>query len=580
MIMITVGLHVGHDSGCAIFKDGVLVLVMETEQVTDSKHPSGPTNALSCLNEALKHLGLKPTEVSSLFVADHSGLDRHPAVQVELHGLGGGGGLTKKLGGVSEVFSQWNWPDIGLLPDCPVYVVCHSIAHFAGAVYMSGFASCCALVYDGYGTCCGTMAYDYRDGVLNRLNHWHDKFLIGLRYSSFGWYVREIDDGTSYLDLAGKVMGLHAYGSVDLTLTAKFKAAFRRNNFWEYQSVTNVHVGQYEDFINLGPLYPPGLTQNCLSAKNPDHLSIIASMQEAVCELVEEEVGLLLEETQQTNLLMSGGCAMNIVVNDRIARLPNLGSLFIPPNCDDRGIAMGAAVIGNSAITGTPLHHPNISLIDKRNPFKGVPFLNNSDVNSWRGKKQKLFANNPTSIDQIASLLAKGGIIGLIVPYSREIGARALGRRSILASADYPNMKEIINTKIKIREWWRPFAPVCCVNDIDEYFDVPRHDPYMILGGRVRRQYQDRLSAITHVDGSARVQCLTSREVNPILWDLLVETKEKTGIGVLINTSLNLGGRPMVNNTKAMLEFIDVTKIDGVWIGDFFLSRNNADDLP
>lgn len=569
--MIIIGLHIGHDCGCAIFRDGRLALVVEAERVLDIKHAAGLQSAVSAAALAMQWLDMAPTDVAGVFVADEIGLDRDPATTVELHG----GTLTKRFGVVSEAIAQWMWPDIGLSSDCPVYVVCHSIAHFAAAVYMAGYDSCCALVYDGYGTCCGTMAYDYRAGQLTRLDRWHDKFLIGLRYSAFGWYIREIKN-TNFVDLAGKVMGLHAYGAADQALTTAFKAAFRRTDYYEYQNVLIAHLAQYEDFIRLGPWSPRGLQPDCLSAKNAEHLTIIASMQEAMCELVHEEVDQLLAETRQTSLIVSGGCGMNIVVNDRLARLPNIEHLFIPPNCDDRGIAMGAAVIGNSALTGEPLHHPEVPLVAKRNPYQGAPLINDMDPATWSGKIRRLPVNDPASVGHVASLLADGNIIGLVVPGFCELGPRALGRRSILASPTYPGMKDLINTKIKSREWWRPFAPVCCVDDIDEYFDVPRHDPYMILGGKVRLKYRDRLPAITHVDGTARVQCLAERAMNPTLWDLLLDMKKRTGVGVLLNTSFNLGGRPMVNRTKHIFELIDKTKIDGVWLGDLYLSRNEG----
>ncbi|MBF0095284.1 MAG: hypothetical protein HQL34_12190, partial [Alphaproteobacteria bacterium] len=191
----------------------------------------------------------------------------------------------------------------------------------------------------------------------------------------------------------------------------------------------------------------------------------------------------------------------------------------------------------------------------------------------WAGRRTPLPARDPASAEWVAAALAEGRIVGLLVPERGEVGPRALGRRSLLASAGYPGMKDIINTRIKRREWWRPFAPVCRAEDIDTYFDVPRPDPYMILGGVVRLGYREALAAVTHVDGTARVQCLTDRGMNPVLWDLLEATKRRTGIGVLLNTSFNLGGRPMVNTTKAMLEFIERTEIDGVWHGDEYLTR-------
>ncbi len=567
--MIVLGLHFGHDCGCAVFRDGHLELVVEAERVFDVKHPGGVEPALHVAAVALSWLDIDPGAVSAVFVTDHKGLDRDPAVQAELHG----GRLAKRIGDMGEARAHWGLNGIDLAADCPVYLVCHSVAHFAGGVYMAGYDSCCSLVYDGYGTCCGTMAYDYRDGRLRCLEPWRDTFLIGLRYSMFGAYLREIGEKTDLLDMAGKVMGLHAYGKIDPALTDHFKAAFRRTDYHEYFSVLGKNVHPYEDFIRMSPWHPPGLSFGYLTTDDPGHLAIVASMQEAMCQVVEEAVPRLLEETGQRALLVSGGCGLNIVVNDRLARLPGLTDLFVPPNCDDRGLALGAAVIGDSALTGEPLHHPRTPVPVKRNPYQGAPFIVDADLDAWAGRRTPLPARDPASAEWVAAALAEGRIVGLLVPERGEVGPRALGRRSLLASAGYPGMKDIINTRIKRREWWRPFAPVCRAEDIDTYFDVPRPDPYMILGGVVRHDYREALAAVTHVDGTARVQCLTDRGTNPVLWDLLEATKRRTGIGVLLNTSFNLGGRPMVNTTKAMLEFIERTEIDGVWHGDAYLTR-------
>ncbi len=278
-------------------------------------------------------------------------------------------------------------------------------------------------------------------------------------------------------------------------------------------------------------------------------------------------------------LVLSGGCALNIITNERIANIPEVRELFVTPNCDDRGISMGAALLLDSALTGVPLHHPSVSTAQRRTPYQGLPVA--WDVtDAPEGIAAMAFPlSESENLDAMARWLAAERIIGMV--HGRgEIGPRALGHRSILASPARAEMQDTINQKIKHREWWRPFAPVVRSVDLDQYFDVSRHDPYMLTGGLVRPEFRDRLAAITHVDRTARVQSLPDRETNPELWDLLTARAEQTGIGVLLNTSYtfyNAGGKPLVNQSSAAFALLLETGLDALWMDGTLFWKATAD---
>lgn len=566
--MLVLGLHVGHDANATLIRDGEWLVTVEAERVLDHKHIMGGTAAKVAADRALRSEGLSPADVDAVVVADAAQLkfDLAPGVPQATHHEPF---LCQLPSPACHALLQEALDLPGLRPAVPLFLACHSIAHAAGGLYMSGYDSCALLVYDGYGTCCGTMAYQYAGNRLRPLDHWRDRFLMGLRYSAFGWFLQDIE-GSQFLDFAGKVMGLNAYGKPRPAWVDGFRRWFLDTDPAHYDRCLVSYFDHPLDFVPPpGELGRPGLYVDRLSARDQDSLDVIASMQEAFSGIVTEALAELVRETGAPRVVVSGGCGLNIVANQRIAAMPQISELFIPPNCDDRGLSLGAAVLGASALSGRPLHHPGCAA-DRRSPYRGMPLID--DVpNQPEGVAVTPFPPQEVAAE-MAEMIARGQIIGLVQGRC-EIGPRALGNRSILANAADPHVKDNINQKIKRREWWRPFAPVCRAVDVAEYFLIDRPDPYMLIGATVRAGYAARLPGITHVDGSARVQTLADRAVNPLLWDVITALKERTGIGVVLNTSFNVGGKPLANRLSAVTDLLLTTQLDAVWLAHARLTK-------
>src|SRR5687768_1359519 len=212
--MIVLGLHFEHDAGATLMKDGEVAISVEAERVTGRKHDQGLHAVCEAIRVAFAQSGIREEEVDAIAYADlwdehiySSKLDRLPDIQAQTHGSR----LAAELGSFGDTGFAKLMPDFRFRSQIPVFVTCHSINHAACALYMSGFANATGLVIDGYGTCCGMMGYSYRNGVLSRLESYRDRFLLGAGYHGIGIIAHEIQ-ATDVLDVAGKVMGLSAYG--------------------------------------------------------------------------------------------------------------------------------------------------------------------------------------------------------------------------------------------------------------------------------------------------------------------------------------------------------------------------------
>lgn len=254
-------------------------------------------------------------------------------------------------------------------------------------------------------------------------------------------------------------------------------------------------------------------------------------------------------------IVLTGGCALNITLNTRVKeRYPHL-DVFVAPNSSDCGLTVG---------TLCNLIKPT-KVIDIT--YKGVGVLDRSllmeYVNTYNARKVKL--------DALVQDLINQRILGLIQGNS-EHGPRALGNRSILCSPIPLDMKDTLNHKVKHREWFRPFAPIVRLEDVSEYFEWEGESRWMNFCPMVKPEWKDRLPAITHVDGTARVQTVT-KEQNPLIYDILTLFKEKTGVGVLVNTSFNVDRKPILSSYKDALKVFHETELDRLYLDGYYFVK-------
>jgi carbamoyltransferase len=200
--------------------------------------------------------------------------------------------------------------------------------------------------------------------------------------------------------------------------------------------------------------------------------------------------------------------------------------------------------------------------------YAGIPIM---DEDTLYRILESNWKSQPLNIEYLVDFLINGKIAG-VVRGNSEHGPRALGNRSIICDPTKPNMKEILNDKVKHREWYRPFAPVVRLEDVSKYFEFEGESRWMGFCPKVREEWRDVLVSITHVDGTARVQTVT-REQNEWLYDLLTEFEKKSGVGVLLNTSFNVDGKPILSTYQDALEVYNKTQLDGLVLSDYFIEK-------
>jgi predicted NodU family carbamoyl transferase len=315
---------------------------------------------------------------------------------------------------------------------------------------------------------------------------------------------------------------------------------------------------------DTGLILRPKFGGHGFKMKGKEAQNFLYNVQIALTEIIVEEVGKVVSHIRNKfdgNLVLTGGVALNVITNEALLRAyPDL-KIFVPPNPQDAGLAFGSLK--------EYLYQTNNNTQKATITYSGVPFR-------WNTPTEKILEGKEITLNHFVRLLKAGKIIGFVQGNS-EVGPRALGNRSILCDASYPDMKHIINAKVKGREWFRPFAPVCRLEDVNEYFETKEHEhfnnlEFMSFAVKVRDKYKNKLKSITHVDGTARIQTVT-RKQNAFLYDLLTKFKSvkpylgsydtpECSDGVLLNTSFNVQGKPILNTSSDAMKILNKTQLD------------------
>lgn len=434
----------------------------------------------------------------------------------------------------------------------------HHKAHAAGTFYQSSYNEALVFSFDGGGD----------DGKFNIFHcirgeepsllkkvpcptmreHWID-YDLGFPYMLIGHYLKDINFeplNEGNLVYAGKIMGLVSYGKVREEWVEAFMDYYKSDP--QGDTYKN-KIQALSENINV----PFNINERLEGQLAYD---IAATSQRAFEECFLEIAKPYFESYPNLPICITGGCGLNILLNTRLVN--EFGKdVFVGPNPNDCGLAVGLVA----------------SLTKPQEPFdvtySGLPIL---DKNMF----QYYFVNSTwwkddLNTDNVVKDLAEGKIIGVIRDRS-EHGPRALGNRSILCNPSIPEMKDILNKKVKNREWYRPFAPVVRLEDVNKYFEWDRDARWMSYAPTVREEWREKLAAITHIDNTARVQTVT-REQNEWLYDLITAFKDKTGIGVLLNTSFNVNGMPILTTLKEALHVFENTQMDNLIIEDNYIRK-------
>lgn len=352
---------------------------------------------------------------------------------------------------------------------------------------------------------------------------------------------RRAQPRAGHLSLSGKLMAYAALSSP--------RAAWRSAVDSYYRTYQEPSQALY----SLGEALDLELEPDTLSAE--DARALAATSQSVFEDLLLEQIAAHLRGgdagSEPDGIVLTGGCALNVVANDRVRRTFRV-PVHVPPAPNDAGIAVGA--LWSVASPVRPL-----------SPFVGMELLRDVDDATFSARMGR-----PADVGEIARLVQAGAIIG-IAKGRAELGPRALGHRSIVAAANRPELRERINTRIKSREWYRPVAPAILARTAPRFFDEPPRSPYMSFAAKVRDSARMSLSGALHVDGTARVQ--TIEEETSLLGSLLVAL-EKTGeVPCVLNTSFNVQGRPLLQRASEALAVLDTTDLDYVWLEGWLIPR-------
>lgn len=423
----------------------------------------------------------------------------------------------------------------------------HHAAHAAGSFYQSNFQNAIVFSFDGGGNDGWFNVYlcDRKKGV--KLLEKNDNLDLGFAYMVFGEYLEDIREEPSLsignLVYAGKILGYQSYGEVQYGWYDAVKEFYlSRPNGSNYDQCFKV----------LGEKI--GLTFDIENRLKGDHAKNLAATSQRVFEDIFFEMADKFIQGHEHPICLAGGCALNIVLNTKIKERYNR-PVFIGPNPNDCGIATGMML---------QCLKPGIAYDTS---YLGVPVLDKNllprFIEEYRGQK--------VETDYIISDLINERIMG-VVQNNSEHGPRALGNRSIICSPLNTEMKDILNQKVKDREWYRPFAPIVRLEDVSEYFEWEGPSEFMSFSPKVREKYRNILPAITHVDGTARVQTIT-KEKNPFIYELLTKFKQRTGVGVLINTSFNINGKPILSTYTEAFEVYNNTQLDCLYLNGWYFRK-------
>jgi carbamoyltransferase len=548
-----------HDSAACLLRDGVIVAAAQEERFTRKKHDHRfPGNAVRfCLHEG----GIGPSQVSHVAFYDKPWLKFERLLETYLSFAPDGLPsflmamplwLKEKLFMGDAVKREIGWEGELYYPE-------HHQAHAASAFYPSPFDRAAILTIDGVGEW-ATASWGTGNGAKLALNaEMHFPHSIGLLYSAFTYYTGFKVNSGEY-----KVMGLAPYGEpkyvkkiYDEVMDLKEDGSFRLNmKYFNYCQGLTMTSSAFHDLFGGPPREP----ESRLTQREMDFARSIQDVTEEVMLRMSRHVR---KTTGEKNLCLAGGVALNCVGNGKILRERIFDNIWIQPAAGDAGGALGAAqfvwhqVLGNDPPKSTGRDR-------QRGSYLG-PAFSSADIRTWAKERGLPFhETNGKVAERTAELMAQEKVIGWFSG-RMEFGPRALGARSIVGDARSPSMQSVMNLKIKFRESFRPFAPSVLREDVSTYFEMEEESPYMLLVADVRPERRiatsaetdalfgiDKLNvarsdipAVTHVDYSARIQTVT-REDHPAYYDLIKAFKGLTGYGVIINTSFNVRGEPIV----------------------------------
>jgi len=588
-----------HDSAATIIIDNEIIAAVQEERFTREKHtPDFPSNSIRfCLEET----GLKIEELDAVVFYDK------PIVKFErllstFYQVAPKGlipfiksipmWLKEKLflrkliyDNLREIEPSLKKKDLNLL------FTEHHISHAASTFYPSNFKESAILTIDGVGEWCTASICKGEDKDIQILKELHFPHSVGLLYSAFTYYLGFRVNSGEY-----KLMGLAPYGIEESEETKLFTekiksevvdikddgSIFLNQKYFKYTyGLRMIKENKFKSLFGFN-------TRKEEEEITQTHCNMALAIQKVTEEIVIKMVQETKKLTNSNNLCLSGGVALNCVANGKIDELGIFENIYILPASGDAGGSLGAALAIN-----------HMYFDSNRNYSKEYDLMRGSYLGPYFSDKEILIINKKHKAvfeyeesfeklsEKVAKLISDGNVVGWFQGRS-EFGPRALGNRSILADPRNPEMQKKLNLKIKYREGFRPFAPSVLEEDYSNFFEGNMMSPYMLMVKKIQEKIKisvpkeywkldywnklytkrSKLQSITHVDFSARIQTV-SKKTNRRYWELINEFKKITDVGVLVNTSFNVRGEPIVNSPEDAFKCFMNTEMDVLVIGNF-----------
>lgn len=589
-----------HDSAACLLKDGEVIAAAQEERFTRKKHDAGfPHHAIQyCLKEA----GISASQIDNVVFYEKPFVKFERLLETYLAFAPKGfpsfakampewikDKLFQKSALIKELKSRLdgnvNWRERLLFSE-------HHLSHAASAYYPSPFESSAVLTLDGVGEWTTTSLAIGKGRDLKVIKEIHFPHSLGLLYSAFTYYTGFKVNSGEY-----KVMGLAPYGEPryaalirEKLITVAEDGSFQLDmSYFDYATGLTMTNKKFDALFGG----PPRTSETELTQREMD---LAASVQKVTEELVIKLAKGIAKETGERNLCLAGGVALNCVANGILLREEIFNNIWIQPAAGDAGGALGAA------LSTWYLYHNKERVVSKeRDAMKGAylgPEFKNDDIEAelkaCTAVYQKL--TEEELINQVAKALADEKAVGWMQG-RMEFGPRALGGRSIIADPRSPIMQKQLNLKVKYRESFRPFAPSILKEDVGEWFEHETDSPYMLLVADIKEDKRcamtadedalfgiDKLNvprssvpAITHVDYSARIQTVHA-DTNPRYHAVISKFKEKTGCPIVVNTSFNVRGEPIICTPTDAFKCFMGTEMDVLAVGNYILYKEQQDE--
>ena len=564
-----------HDSSACLLKDGKIISAAEEERFTRKKHDNSfPLNAINYCLESQK-ISIDEIDYIGFYEKPFLKFERILYQHLEMFPKSWKTFINSMPSWINEKIRITRIIKKKLKYKKDILFIEHHLSHAASSFLVSPFENAAILSVDGVGewttTACG-MGKGNDINIMKEIVFPHS---LGLLYSTITAYLGFSVNNSEY-----KVMGLSPYGEQNKDKNKyydKLKKVVDIREDGSYKLDMSYFLFHYSDRMPSKKLCD--LLGGAILERDGEvtkrHKDMAAALQLITEEILTKMLNHLYNVTKCDNLVLSGGVALNSVYNGKILKNTPFKNIWIQPNASDGGTCIGTV----SYIYNTLLGNKRNYIM--KNAFLGPEYSDREIKNFLLDKtiKYTLFRDEKELVKKTAKLIYDNNVIGWFEG-RMEWGPRALGSRSILSNPVNPNMQEILNLKVKHREKFRPFAPVVCEDDALEYFEcdkpIPLPTDFMLMVYPVKKKYRKKIPSVTHVDGSGRLQTIR-RPQNHLYYDLIKEFKKLSGVSILINTSFNIRGEPIVCTPKDAYKCMMGTGIDYVVMNKYLIKR---DDNP